>query len=103
MHGDLGNSTSMSMPVTAILKKYGAATFELAFLAVILAMVIGIPLGKFSAHYRDIFTREFWLGGPHVDSYGEPNQLGRISQYGGGRMQPLWFAVFIVLGIGVQG
>ena len=53
--------------------------------------------------HRDIFTREFWLGGPHVDSYGEPNQLGRISQYGGGRMQPLWFAVFIVLGIGVQG
>ena len=44
-----------------------------------------------------------WLGGPHVDSYGEPNQLGRISQYGGGRMQPLWFAVFIVLGIGVRG
>lgn len=53
--------------------------------------------------HRDIFTREFWLGGPHVDSYGEPNQLGRIRQYGGGRMQPLWFAVFIVLGIGVQG
>lgn len=53
--------------------------------------------------HRDIFTREFWLGGPHVDSYGEPNQLGRISQYGGGRMQPLCLAVFIVLGIGVQG
>lgn len=53
--------------------------------------------------HRDIFPHEFWLGGSHVDSYGEPNQLGRISQYGGGRMQPLWFAVFIVLGIGVQG
>lgn len=53
--------------------------------------------------HRDILTREFWLGGPHVDSYGEPNQLGRISQYGGGRMQPLCLAVFIVLGIGVQG
>lgn len=53
--------------------------------------------------HRDIFTREFWLGGPHVDSYGESNQLGRISQYGGGRMLPLWFAIFVVLGVGVQG
>ena len=34
--------------------------------------------------HRDIFTCEFWLGGQHRDSYGEPNQLGHISQYGGG-------------------
>ena len=53
--------------------------------------------------HRDILTREFWLGGPHLDTYGEPNQLGRVSQYGGGRMQPLWFLVFIILGMGTQG
>ncbi len=53
--------------------------------------------------HRDIFTCEFWLGGQHRDSYGEPNQLGHISQYGGGRMQPLWALMFIVLGMGVQG
>ncbi|MBT1175680.1 CPBP family intramembrane metalloprotease [Bifidobacterium sp. LC6] len=52
--------------------------------------------------HRDILTREFWLGGPHTDTYGEPNQLGRISQYGGGRMRPQWFLVFIMLGMGVQ-
>mgnify|MGYP002225475616 CR=1 FL=1 len=51
--------------------------------------------------HRDIFTCEFWLGGQHRDSYGEPNQLGHISQYGGGRMQPLWALMFIVLGMGV--
>lgn len=53
LQGNLGNSTSMSMPVTEILQKYGAATFELAILATIVALVIGIPLGKLSARYRD--------------------------------------------------
>lgn len=53
LQGDLGTSTSMAMPVTEILKKYGAATFELAFLAVFVAMLVGIPLGKLSARYRD--------------------------------------------------
>lgn len=53
--------------------------------------------------HRDILTREFWLGGPHLDTYGEPNQRGRMSRYGGGRMRPQWFLVFIVLGLGVQG
>lgn len=52
---------------------------------------------------RDILTREFWLGGPHVDTYGEPWQLGHVSRYGGGRMKPLWFLVFIALCLGVQG
>ena len=51
--------------------------------------------------HRDIFTCEFWLGGQHRDSYGEPNQLGHVRQYGGGRMQPLWALMFIVLGMGV--
>ncbi|WP_240542304.1 CPBP family intramembrane glutamic endopeptidase [Bifidobacterium felsineum] len=51
---------------------------------------------------RDILTREFWLGGLHRDTYGEPNQLGRISQYGGGRMRAQWFLIFILLGLGVQ-
>ncbi|MCD5029696.1 ABC transporter permease [Enterococcus asini] len=53
LQGDLGNSTSMSMPVTEILKQYGAATFELAILATIVALVVGIPLGKLAARYRD--------------------------------------------------
>ncbi len=53
LHGDLGTSTSMAMPVTKILSKYGAATFELAILSTIVALVVGIPLGKLSARYRD--------------------------------------------------
>lgn len=52
--------------------------------------------------HRDIVTREFWLGGPHRDNYGEPNQIGRVSQYGGGRMRPQWFLIFVLLGMGTQ-
>ncbi|TPF86901.1 CAAX protease [Bifidobacterium sp. UTCIF-37] len=52
---------------------------------------------------RDILTREFWLGGAHTDTYGEPNQLGHISQYGGARMTPRWALVFLALAFGVQG
>lgn len=53
LKGDLGTSTSLSMPVTEIIKKYWAATFELSFLAIIVAFLVGIPLGKLSAKYRD--------------------------------------------------
>ncbi|WP_240541434.1 type II CAAX prenyl endopeptidase Rce1 family protein [Bifidobacterium santillanense] len=52
---------------------------------------------------RDILTREFWLGGAHVDRYGEPERIGRVSRYGGARMRPLWFLVFVALCLGVQG
>lgn len=52
--------------------------------------------------HRDILTREFWFGGSHMDTYGEPNQIGRVSQYGGGRMRPQWFLIFVLLGLGVQ-
>lgn len=52
---------------------------------------------------RDILTREFWLGGAHADTYGEPNQLGHVSQYGGARMTPRWALVFVALMFGVQG
>lgn len=53
--------------------------------------------------HRDIVTREFWLGGPHRDTYGEPNQLGTVSQYGERRMTPLACLAIIVVALGVQG
>ncbi|WP_055428057.1 CPBP family intramembrane glutamic endopeptidase [Bifidobacterium aesculapii] len=53
--------------------------------------------------HRDILTREFWLGGAHRNTYGEPNQLGTISQYGGRRMTPLACFAIIVISLGVQG
>ena len=35
-----------NQPVVSILARYGSATFELAFLALIVALVVGIGLGQ---------------------------------------------------------
>lgn len=53
LHGDLGNSLNSHQPVSADLKRYIPATLELVLLAFILAMVIGIPLGIYSAKKKD--------------------------------------------------
>ncbi|MDR1605828.1 MAG: ABC transporter permease [Streptococcaceae bacterium] len=71
LQGDLGVSSSLSMPVTQILKTYGAATFELAILSVIVALVIGIPLGKIAARYRDKMP-DVWIRLFAIASYATP-------------------------------
>lgn len=46
LHGDLGTTLTDNQPVISILTHYGAATFELAFLALIVALIVGIGLGR---------------------------------------------------------
>ena len=53
LHGDLGVTMTDNQPVISILTHYGAATFELAFLSLIVALVVGIPLGRLAARHRD--------------------------------------------------
>lgn len=53
LHGDLGTTLTDNQPVSAILAHYGAATFELAFLALIVALIVGIGLGRLAARWRD--------------------------------------------------
>lgn len=53
LHGDLGTTLTDNRPVSAILAHYGAATFELAFLALIVALIVGIGLGRLAARRRD--------------------------------------------------
>lgn len=53
LHGDLGTTLTDNQPVSAILAHYGAATFELAFLALIVAVIVGIGLGRLAARRRD--------------------------------------------------
>lgn len=53
LHGDLGTTLTDNQPVSSILVHYGAATFELAFLALIIALVVGISLGRVAAKHRD--------------------------------------------------
>ena len=75
-HGDLGTSFQTGRPVLEDILKYFPTTIELATLALLVAICVGIPLGVLSAVYRnspiDHFSRVlsligvsmpvFWLG-----------------------------------------
>jgi peptide/nickel transport system permease protein len=49
LHGDLGRSVMTSRPVTADIAQFFPATLELATTAMIIAIVVGIPLGVIAA------------------------------------------------------
>ncbi|MFE5033791.1 ABC transporter permease [Streptomyces sp. NPDC056683] len=51
--GDFGRTVTDNQPVTHVLGTYGAATVELACYALLVALVIGVPLGMVAASYRD--------------------------------------------------
>jgi peptide/nickel transport system permease protein len=51
--GDFGTTLSDRRPVTEVLTTFGAATLELAVYALIVAFVVGIPLGRLAAYFRD--------------------------------------------------
>lgn len=52
LRGDFGVTFS-KRPISEIIVQYGAATLELAIYAVIVALIIGIPLGLLAAYKRD--------------------------------------------------
>jgi peptide/nickel transport system permease protein len=51
--GNFGTSITDGRPIIEILTTYGPATFELAFYALLVALIVGIPLGMVAAYYRD--------------------------------------------------
>lgn len=53
LRGDFGTTLSDNRPVTGLLVTYGSATLELAFYALIVAFIVGIPLGMLAAYLRD--------------------------------------------------
>ncbi|WP_217617037.1 ABC transporter permease [Cellulomonas sp. GbtcB1] len=55
LRGDFGTTLSDSRPVTEVLTTFGSATLELAFYALLVAFVVGIPLGLLAAYFRDRF------------------------------------------------
>ncbi|KFI65571.1 ABC transporter permease [Bifidobacterium cuniculi] len=56
LHGDLGTTLTDNQPVIQILVRYGAATLELAILALVVALIVGIGLGRVAARHRDHAT-----------------------------------------------
>jgi peptide/nickel transport system permease protein len=53
VRGNFGNSITDGRPITAILFEYGGATLELAVYALVIAVIVGIPLGMLAAYFRD--------------------------------------------------
>ena len=76
VHGDLGESLRLQKPVLALILEKLPVTLELAFLAMLIALAIGIPAGIVSAVRRGsawdyaanvvalwgLSTPNFWLG-----------------------------------------
>ncbi|HEY2629606.1 MAG TPA: ABC transporter permease, partial [Usitatibacter sp.] len=76
LHGDLGDSVRIQRPVTELIAEKLPVTLELAAMAMVIALTIGITAGVISAVYRDtpwdvaanmfalwgISTPNFWLG-----------------------------------------
>ncbi|WP_338319404.1 ABC transporter permease [Klebsiella aerogenes] len=99
LHGDLGTSIRTGRPVLEDLKTFFPATLELAFCALLIALLVGIPLGVLAAVYRNrwtdhlvrlmaltgISTPAFWLGlGVIVLFYGKIDWLpgsGRLDDW----------------------
>jgi peptide/nickel transport system permease protein len=50
---DFGTTLTDNQPVSDVLLRYGGATLELAFYALLVAFVVGIPLGMIAAAARD--------------------------------------------------
>ena len=73
LHGDLGKSLNNHQPVTTELMRYIPATLELVFLAFALAIIIGIPLGIYSAKKKDKlldhFSRFFSIGAVSLPTF----------------------------------
>ena len=76
LHGDLGESLRMQKDVTALIAEKLPVTLELAGIAILIALAIGIPAGIVSAVFKDsvwdyaanavalwgLSTPNFWLG-----------------------------------------
>lgn len=76
LHGDLGRSFVYNMPVSQLIASRFPATMELAVIAVLLASLIGIPLGIYAGYKPESWTAKvimalsilgfsvptFWIG-----------------------------------------
>jgi peptide/nickel transport system permease protein len=58
-HGDLGESISTRRPVMDDLRQFIPGTIELAFAAMLFALVVGIPLGILGAIFHDRWPDHF--------------------------------------------
>jgi peptide/nickel transport system permease protein len=82
IHGNLGISIMDSRPVSADLRQYLPATVELATVAMLVAIVIGVPAGVASALYKDAW----------------PDHVARIFALAGTSL-PIFYLALLLLGV----
>ncbi len=78
--GDLGNSSSTGRPVAEDFRQRLPATLELTIAALLLAILIGVPLGVLSAVHRDR-----WL-----------DHIGRVVSVAGVAMPSFWTGLLLI-------
>ncbi|SDP36143.1 ABC transporter permease [Phyllobacterium sp. OV277] len=81
VHGDLGTSLRTRRPVASDIATFLPATLELGCISLVLAVLIGIPLGVFSAIYKD----------------GPIDQIARTISVCGISMPVFWFGMVVIL------
>jgi len=62
LHGDLGESFIYRLPVTGLILSRFPATFELTVLAMLIASVVGIPLGLWAGYRPDSLASRCIMG-----------------------------------------
>jgi peptide/nickel transport system permease protein len=81
VQGDLGDSVRNAEPVSSILRDAAPITLELVFLGLLIAVVVGVPLGVLSAVRRD----------------GSSDFLARVAGLIGVSIPSFWLATLLLL------
>jgi len=66
LHGDFGTSLTDHTRISHILIVNGAATLELTFWALLVALIVGVPLGRIAARFDGTYKLRFHLAPPLV-------------------------------------
>lgn len=78
LQGDLGSSFTKSKPVLTLITETLPATIELALMAITVSIVIGVPIGVFSAVKQNSFIDRFFMGGSFFGISVPPFWLGIV-------------------------
>lgn len=81
LRGDLGSSVVLKRDVGPDLARYFPATLELVLFALLIALILGVPLGIISAVYRDKL----------------PDQISRVFSLGMVSIPNFWLAIVLQL------
>lgn len=79
--GNLGISIKQQRPVTTIFKERMPATFSLALVALLFALVFAVPLGVISAVYRDTLIDKF----------------AKVMAFTGQSIPPFWLGLMLII------